>query len=217
MGGMTRLQEAPPPGGDRDSSATAVHEATTVSTQDKRKRVDARAALGRSLKGALACGATRSLTGGEYETYRSFVRSQGSAPPAGRRLLQLRRRLNHNGLTRAAEGTRAPRVVLYVRTFHGEDPGPVFSQLREVTARKGWAVTHLHHDQLPFGQNPNVPPDEWPGWVAARDQIKRGFADGVLVPNRHHISSNATAYIQELEYIGYRNGFTWLLASESDP
>ncbi|MFE6066672.1 hypothetical protein [Streptomyces sp. NPDC056525] len=174
-------------------------------------------ALGRILEGARARGATRSSTGGGYETYRSVVRSKGSAPPVGRRLHQLRRRLNHNGLTRAAEGTRAPRVVLYVRTFHGEDPSPVFSQLREEAARKGWAVTHLHHDQLPFGQNPNVPPDEWPGWVAARDQIKRGFADGVLVPNRHHISSDVPAYIHELEYIGYRSGFTWLLASESDP
>ncbi|GHG06558.1 hypothetical protein ACFFSH_24620 [Streptomyces filamentosus] len=167
-----------------------------------REHTDTRGALGRILRSART---------------RGVHRSKADAPPVGRPLHQLRRRLNHNGLTRAAEGTRAARVVLYVRTFHGEDPGPVFSQLQDIAARKGWAVAYLHHDQLPFGGNPNVPPDEWPGWVAAKNQIKGGFADGVLVPNRHHISTDVAAYIRELEFVGYRNGFTWLLASESEP
>ncbi|MCZ0981823.1 hypothetical protein O1L60_30915 [Streptomyces diastatochromogenes] len=176
-----------------------------------------RTALGRILEGAIARGATSSATGSDYETYRTLVRSQSKAPPVGRHLHQLRRSLNHAGLIRASEGTRSPRVVLYVRTFHGEDPEPLFSQLRQEAAKKNWLVAREHHDQLPFGQKSNMPPMQWPGWVATRDQIRSGFAEGVLVLNRHHISSDVTAYTQELEYIGHRNCFTWLLHSESDP
>ncbi|WP_328485946.1 hypothetical protein [Streptomyces zaomyceticus] len=179
-----------------------------------------RTAFRRALETAPAHETAPQETGANYVTYRSFlrrhrVRSEGQL--AGRHLHQLRRRLNHSGLARAAEGTRAPRVALYVRTFHGEDPAPVFAQLRNEAARRGWAVSRMFHDQLPFGQNANALPDEWPGWVAVRDQIKTGYADGVLVENRHHISSDAPSYITELEYIGHRTCFTWLLHPESDP
>ncbi|MFJ8301119.1 ATP-binding protein [Streptomyces sp. NPDC094447] len=41
---MTRLQEAPPPGGDMDSSKAATRAATVASAQDERQGVNARSA-----------------------------------------------------------------------------------------------------------------------------------------------------------------------------
>ncbi|MFE5296973.1 hypothetical protein [Streptomyces sp. NPDC056632] len=152
----------------------------------------------------------------EY-AFRVSLGVAGERVSSGKRLLQLRRRLNQPGLSR--EGRVRPRrkVVLYARTFHGEDVAPIFDRLKEEADRQGWHAERVIHDQAPLGHGAHAVPEHWPGWRSVRHLISAGLADGVLVPDRSHISSNDAAYTSELEFVAECLGFTALLVPEAEP
>ncbi|MFE5970289.1 hypothetical protein [Streptomyces sp. NPDC056463] len=152
----------------------------------------------------------------EY-AFRTMLGVAGERVPSGKRLLQLRRRLNQPGLTREGKARPCRKVVLYARTFHGEDVTPIFDRLKAEADRHGWPTDRWIHDQAESGHGAHAVPEHWPGWRDVRHLISTGLADGVLVPDRTHISSNDAAYTGELEFVAECLGFTALLVPEAEP
>ncbi|MFB7424734.1 hypothetical protein ACFC0K_15825 [Streptomyces hydrogenans] len=141
----------------------------------------------------------------------------GRRLPAGQRLFLLRQRLNSFGLTRERNIRPDRAIALYVRTVRGEDVTPIFETLKREAGRRHWRVARMFHDQAELDPAAHPVPEHWPGWRAVRDLIGRGQLDGVLVPDRTHISTNTAAYVNELKAIAERQGFTALLLRETDP
>ncbi|MFD6343609.1 hypothetical protein ACFWF9_02640 [Streptomyces roseolus] len=137
--------------------------------------------------------------------------------PEERRLFLLRQRLNSSNLNRERNARKARKIALYVRTVQGEDVAPIFDSLQREADRRQWRVARMFHDQAELDPAAHPVPEHWPGWRAVRDLIGSGQLDGVLVPDRTHISTNTAAYVNELEAISDRQGFTVLLVREADP
>ncbi|MEU3401804.1 hypothetical protein [Streptomyces filamentosus] len=141
----------------------------------------------------------------------------GRRLPVGRRLFLLRQRLNTLSFTRERKARPERAVALYVRTVRGEDVTPIFDSLQREAGRRHWHVARRFHDQAELEPGAHPVPEHWPGWRAVRDLIRRGQLDGVLVPDRTHISTNLAAYTAELKEIAELQGFTELLVREADP
>ncbi|MDT0459163.1 hypothetical protein RM550_26180 [Streptomyces sp. DSM 41527] len=127
------------------------------------------------------------------------------------RLKKLRDRLNEPVF--AYRPTARPRrVISYVRTRAGEDPTRLFEQLDREAARRGWHVGHRLHDD-----NGAAAPQQSPDWLRARRLMHEGFADGVLAPDRDHISRDDDQYQAELAFVADSQCFTALVVPEAAP
>jgi hypothetical protein len=101
---------------------------------------------------------------------------------------------------------RPPHVVAYVRTVNGVDPAPVFDALGDEASKCGWHVGHRLHDETGL-----LAPQQCPNWLLARKLMHEGFADGVLVWDRSHISRDDAEYEIELNFVSDRQCFTALV------
>ncbi|MFJ8230676.1 hypothetical protein ACIQ9E_12070 [Streptomyces sp. NPDC094448] len=133
----------------------------------------------------------------------------GTAALVAQHLTRRRTALNHAVFLRPLS-TRVPRVIGYVRTTPGTDPEPVFARLRDYARRQDWHMGHELYDTT------RDTPQESIGWLRARRLLHEGFADGVVVADRSHISDDDRAYLDEIEFIGERQCFTALLVPEAE-
>ncbi|MFD7334901.1 hypothetical protein ACFV98_02710 [Streptomyces violascens] len=77
--------------------------------------------------------------------------------------------------------------------------------------RRGWAMTKVFID--PVG---TLPPRQRKDWLMARKYVYEGYADGVIVLDRRHISAVEHEYVAELEFVCGRRGFVALVVPETD-
>ncbi|QDY77423.1 hypothetical protein [Streptomyces qinzhouensis] len=133
----------------------------------------------------------------------------GAAALVAQHLTRRRTALNQAVFLRPLS-TRMPRVISYVRTTPGTDPDPVFTRLRGFARLHDWHVGHELYDTA------GDTPQESIAWQRARRLMHEGFADGVVVPDRSHISGDDRAYLAEIEFVGERQCFTALLVPESE-
>ncbi|KOU53983.1 hypothetical protein [Streptomyces sp. WM6378] len=126
-------------------------------------------------------------------------------------LKRLRNALNEPALT-FRSSVRPRRVVTYVRTLPDVDPKPMQALLRVEAARRGWEVRKWH--ELVDACGPQAP-QACEQWLKARKLLHEGFADGVLVLDRSHISRNDPEYEVELRFVHERQCFTALVHPES--
>ncbi|MGA4960422.1 hypothetical protein [Streptomyces lavendulocolor] len=143
----------------------------------------------------------------------AFSRSRGLREPANSNaeLRRLREWLNEPVFAHRSS-VRACRVVIYVRTLPAQNPSLIFTTLRTEATQRGWHVGHELHDAI--GQ---AAPQQCPQWLQARKFMHEGFADGVLVKDRNHISSYDDEYRYELHFVAERQCFTALLVPEAAP
>lgn len=123
-------------------------------------------------------------------------------------LKRLRERLNEPVF--AHRPIRPRRVIAYVRTLRGADSAPAFEVLAQEAAKRGWYVGHQFHDDT----GP-MAPQQSPRWVQARKLMHEGFADGVLVLDRSHISRDDSEYEIELTFVAECQCFTALVVPET--
>lgn len=128
----------------------------------------------------------------------------------GRYLHRTRRRLNQDALD--YRSNRGRRVVAYVSTGPGEDPRPAFERLDELAARRGWRVRQQIHDD--YGP---IPPDRRSGWLEARLMCQRAQADGVILVDRHQLTSDPKAYERELRLVARHLCLVELCVPEAAP
>ncbi|MGW1887771.1 hypothetical protein [Streptomyces sp. NPDC001970] len=144
-----------------------------------------------------------------------FARRFGGSVPRvgvapGLRLKRLRDELNAPVFAHRPRTRTQRRVVAYVRTLNGVDPAPVFQVLKQEATKRGWQVGRRLHDKT----GP-LAPQQSPGWLLARRLMHEGFADGVLVLDRSHISENDAEYEEELHFVADRHCFTALVVPEA--
>ncbi|WP_228976691.1 hypothetical protein [Streptomyces sp. DH12] len=131
--------------------------------------------------------------------------------PHGLYLYRTRRRLNQQAMNMKPPH-RARRVVAYVCTWPGEDPGPAYARLEQLAADRGWEVRYRIHDDT--GPQPSP---RRPGWARTRSLCVRGFADGVLLTDRHQLDPDPGRYEEELRLLTGRLAFVQLCVSEAVP
>jgi len=57
-------------------------------------------------------------------------------------------------------------------------------------------------------------PSSRPGWRAVREQIRAGYADGVVVVTATVVSTHVEEYQQEIDWFGHHWGFIGLVIPE---
>lgn len=133
----------------------------------------------------------------------------GKIPTTGERLRALRQRLNDPVL--AERPHRQRKVAGYLQALPGQATADVEATLRMDADRRGWDMTKVFID--PVGTLPPVRRDEW---LLARKYVYEGYADGLVVLDRRHISADEHEYIAELEFVCGRWGFVALVVPETD-
>ncbi|MFD7015229.1 hypothetical protein [Streptomyces sp. NPDC059928] len=146
----------------------------------------------------------------------AYSRRYGTGGPRvsldpGVRLRRLREALNEPALTFRSR-VRSRRVITYVRTMPGIDPAPLQELLRAEAKRRGWEVRAWQELVDRCGQRAPQASDQW---RKARKMLHEGFADGVLVLDRSHISRDDAEYEVELRFVHQRMCFTALVHPES--
>ncbi|MEU6708627.1 hypothetical protein [Streptomyces wuyuanensis] len=147
--------------------------------------------------------------GNEFTRFSSGSGAPGIPIAPGLRLKRLRDELNSPVFAHRPRA-RTRRVVAYVRTLKGGDPAPLFQVLEDEASVRGWQVGHRLHDET----GP-LAPQRSPRWLQARKLMHEGFADGVLVLDRSHISDNDAEYETELNFVADRHCFTALVVPEA--
>ncbi|WP_189765775.1 hypothetical protein [Streptomyces xanthochromogenes] len=130
---------------------------------------------------------------------------------SGMRLRRLREALNEPAFTFHSK-VRPRRVITYVQTTPGVDPKPLQDLLRAEAVRRGWEVRAWQ--ELVDRHGPQAPQAS-EQWRKARKLMHEGFADGVLVLDRSHISPDDAEYEVELWFVHQRQCFTALVNPES--
>ncbi|MEW1550489.1 hypothetical protein [Streptomyces tsukubensis] len=107
-------------------------------------------------------------------------------------------------------GTPALRVILYVLTTVGKDPGGHFTELQGLAARSPWTVTGRASDSCGDSDPPLRP-----GWTQALKLIATGRADAVASVSRTAISPHPGPYLQALDALSSLGGGLLLLRAET--
>lgn len=106
---------------------------------------------------------------------------------------------------------REPRVCLYALSFAGHEPRHSLEAVAEYAQRRCWLVearqSYTDHDGT-------VAPERRPGWGRVRQQIRAGYADGVVVVTPSVISYRVDEYRQEIDWLGQHCGFIALVVPE---
>ncbi|MFF3159321.1 hypothetical protein [Streptomyces sp. NPDC057910] len=133
---------------------------------------------------------------------------RGQQPTAGELLFRKRQRMNDMAL--AGRACRRRRVAGYVQVTFGEAAADVEQMLRMEAMRRGWHMTRVFVD--PAG---TLPPMQRKDWLMVRRYVHEGFADGVIVLNRRHISPDADEYLAQLTFLCGRPAFVALVVPET--
>ncbi|MEU9200445.1 hypothetical protein ACLQ2N_02020 [Streptomyces sp. DT224] len=76
-------------------------------------------------------------------------------------------------------------------------------------------VTTTYFPASSASQGVYTPPWDRPGWLEAERQLREGLADGVIVLDRHHISSDDDEYHAVIKHLGeHCQAFLHLVISE---
>ncbi|MFI6055889.1 hypothetical protein ACIBCO_38165 [Streptomyces violascens] len=134
---------------------------------------------------------------------------RGQRLRVGEALYRKRQRLNEPVL--AERPGRPRRVAGYVLVTFGEATADVEQMLRMEADRRGWHMTRVFVDPASA-----LPLDQRDHWQAARDYVLRGFADGLIVLHRRHISADDDEYVAELETVCGRRAFVTLVVPETE-
>ncbi|MGA5579166.1 hypothetical protein ACPCK9_30740 [Streptomyces koyangensis] len=127
-------------------------------------------------------------------------------------------------------GDRRLRVLAYsLVTSRSATPDEDWNTLQAEAEQRGYAMGARFHDvavpvtttYLPgsaVGRGVYTPPWKRPGWGEVERLIRGGFADGVIVLDRHNISSNDDEYRAVIKELGERyQAFIHLVIPEKPP
>ncbi|MGC5042466.1 hypothetical protein ACLQ16_04015 [Streptomyces albidoflavus] len=106
---------------------------------------------------------------------------------------------------------RMPRVCLYALSVGGQEPRHSLNAAENYAVGQCWQVgvgqTYTDHRGA-------TDPVTRPGWCSVREQVKAGYADGVVVVTASDISPHVDEYRQEIDWFGHHLGFIDLVISE---
>ncbi|HBF84502.1 MAG TPA: hypothetical protein DD420_32615 [Streptomyces sp.] len=106
---------------------------------------------------------------------------------------------------------RNPRVCLYAPSFDGQVPRASLESAANYAERQSWQVGPQQFYTDPSGA---TAPQDRPGWSLVRQQVRAGFADGVVVITADVVSRQAARYREELDWFEEHHGFIALVVSE---
>lgn len=106
---------------------------------------------------------------------------------------------------------RDPRVCLYALSIDGQVPRASLVAAANYAERQSWQVGPKQSYTDP---NSATAPKDRPGWGLLREQIRAGFADGVVVITAEVVSCRIDEYRRELGWFEEHRGFVALVASE---
>lgn len=134
------------------------------------------------------------------------------SPDRNVQLMKLRREQMERRLEALRIRGRVPKVALYARTVNEQSPERSLAAVREFAERMEWQVgrglifTDCVSEAVPEGRY---------GWLQVRQQVKSGFADGVVALTRASISLTLDAYEAELNWLAMYGGFIALVHAEN--
>lgn len=108
---------------------------------------------------------------------------------------------------------RMPRVCQYALSVGGQEPRHSLEAAAAFAVRQSWQVgvgqsyTDHHGATDPLTR---------PGWCLVRQQIRAGYADGVVVITPFVVSPHAGEYKQQLEWFAEHLGFIAVVAPEAE-
>ncbi|GHF33414.1 hypothetical protein GCM10010218_13140 [Streptomyces mashuensis] len=106
---------------------------------------------------------------------------------------------------------RMPRVCLYALSVGGQEPRHSLNAAAAYAVRQSWQVgvgqSYTDH------QGPTDPVTR-PGWCLVRQQIRAGYADGVVVVTHPVISPQVDEYRQEVDWFALHFGFIAVVVPE---
>ncbi|WP_258528041.1 hypothetical protein [Streptomyces sp. NBRC 110611] len=109
---------------------------------------------------------------------------------------------------RVRASSRMPRVCLYALSVGGQEPRHSL-----VAVRQSWQVGV---GQSYSDHHGTTDPLVRPGWCTVRQQIRAGYADGVVVITPFVISPHASEYKQQLEWFAEHFGFIAVVAPDAE-
>ncbi|MFD6347373.1 hypothetical protein ACFWF9_21975 [Streptomyces roseolus] len=137
-------------------------------------------------------------------------------PLHGSQLATLRRRFRREAIERRdvhSEGRQLRLLAYSLVLSRGLGPDDDWNTLQAEAERRGYAIGARFHDvAVPVtttyitgsraGRGVYLPPWKRPGWGEVERLIRGGFADGVIVIDRHNISSDDDEYRFVIEKLG---------------
>ncbi|MEV3853059.1 hypothetical protein AB0J38_01890 [Streptomyces sp. NPDC050095] len=110
-------------------------------------------------------------------------------------------------------GGRVPRVCRYALSVGGHEPQHSLEKAAAFAVRQSWQVgvgqsyTDHHGPTDPLAR---------PGWCLVRQQIRAGYADGVVVITPFVISPQPSEYQQQLDWFAAHFGFIAVVAPDAE-
>ncbi|MDT0616219.1 hypothetical protein [Streptomyces lancefieldiae] len=106
---------------------------------------------------------------------------------------------------------RLPRVCLYALSVRGQEPQHSVRAAAAYAVRHSWQVV----TRQPYTDRQGLAePALRPGWRLVRQQIRAGYADGVVTVTPSVISSRVDEVRQEIDWFGQHFGFIALVVPE---
>ncbi|MFF3730764.1 hypothetical protein ACFYXM_10705 [Streptomyces sp. NPDC002476] len=136
-----------------------------------------------------------------------FVISPGPWP----RLTGLRNELLQRVVASVCSRGRLPHVCLYALAFHGCAPRASLDAAAAYAEERSWRVRDGRAFTDPY------PPDRLrhrPGWNRVLEQIRGGYADGVVVITTDVVTTDPDEYEQELARFQAVSGFIAVTAPD---
>ncbi|MFD9428472.1 MULTISPECIES: hypothetical protein [unclassified Streptomyces] len=106
---------------------------------------------------------------------------------------------------------REPQVCLYALSIDGQVPRASLDAAANYAERQSW---HVGPKQSYTDPNGATAPKGRPGWGLLREQIRAGFAEGVVVITAAVVSCRIDDYRRELGWFEEHRRFVALVASE---
>ncbi|MGW3957330.1 hypothetical protein ACWEKM_42080 [Streptomyces sp. NPDC004752] len=128
------------------------------------------------------------------------------------RLMNIRRDVLDRCLTHIEAAGRVPRVCLYLLAARGIEPAHSCGAARDYALQEGWQISTMQVFTDRFGV---TDPLLRPGWSAVRQQIRAGFADGVVALTHSIISPHLDEYELQLALVEESGGFVALVTTET--
>ncbi|MEV6421731.1 hypothetical protein [Streptomyces sp. NPDC051662] len=122
-----------------------------------------------------------------------------------------RREILEGIVTQLRARGRVPRVCRYALAVGGQEPRHSLDAAAAFAVRQSWriGVGQSYTDHHGAAESLTRP-----GWCLVRQQIRAGYADGVVVVTHSVVSPHIDAYKQQLNWFGAHFGFVALVVPE---
>lgn len=107
---------------------------------------------------------------------------------------------------------RAPRVCLYALSVDGQVPRASLDSAAAYAQRQSWQVLSERSYADPVDATDLK---DRPGWLSVREQVRKGFVDGVVVVTADVVSRHLDEYRAELAWFEVHFGFVALVVPET--